>query len=286
MNKNKHYVIGIDIGGTKMSAVLFDGKKVVADYQLATPKETLDHFLVMLNALIEPLEEKTRENKTKINGIGLGIAGVIDYEKNIMLNSPNIPIINNINLVEKIEERIELPIKMDNDANCFIRAESLLGAGKGHDNNFGFIIGTGIGGGWWLNGEVYRGAHGGAGEPGEMIIDYQEEVGLEEAYHKLTQSNPAQLAEEAYRGDVLAEKAFEEVGQYFGIALANIVNLINPEVFIIGGGVIESSDLFLAKAKKVMLKHIDSSEAAKKVKVVKGKLGSNAGAIGAAMLIT
>jgi len=286
IKKEKQYTIGTDIGGTKMNAVLFDGKRVVADYQLATPKDTLDHFMVMLKALLEPLEEKARENKTRIKGIGVGVAGVIDYEKNIMLNSPNISIINGVKLVEELEKITDLPIKLDNDANCFIRAESLIGAGKGYNNNYGFIIGTGIGGGWWINGEVYRGSHGGAGEPGEMIIDYQEEVGLEEAYHKLTQNNPAQLAEETYRGDVLGQKAFEEVGQYFGIAFANIVNLIDPEIFIIGGGVVEASDLFLAQSKKIMIKHIDSEESAKKIKVIKGKLGANAGAIGAAMLIT
>lgn len=285
MGKNKQYTIGIDIGGTKMHAVLFDGAKVIADFTLATPKDNLEHFIIMIKALLEPLEEKAHENKMKIKGIGLGVAGVIDYKENKMLRSPNIPIIDNIKLTEKIEETIGYPILMDNDANCFLRAESRMGAGKEHDNNYGLIIGTGIGGSWWLNGEIYKGVHGGAGEPGEMIIDYNEELGLEDAYHKLTQSNPAHMAVEAYRGDVLAQKVFEEVGQYFGITMANIVNLINPEIFIIGGGVVESSDLFLAKAKKTMTKYINSTVAAKKVKVLKGKLGKDAGAIGAAMLI-
>ena len=118
-----------------------------------------------------------------------------------------------------------------------------------------------------------------------MVIDFESGVGLEEAYHKLTQSNPASLAEEAYRGDVLAEKMFEEVGRDLGIAFANIVNLIDPEVIIVGGGVVESSDLFLPKIKKTMREHIFSPEA-KKIKILKSKLGENAGAIGAALLIS
>ena len=268
-----------------MAAVLFDGRKVVADDTLATPKDNLEHFLVMISALVEPLLEKAQANKAKIKGVGLGVAGVIDYEKGRMLRSPNIPIIDGVKLVEEVAARLEIPVVMDNDANCFLRAEMRIGAGRDYANAYGLIVGTGIGGAWWRDGEVYRGMHGGAGEPGKMVIDFDSLVGLEEAYHKLTQSNPAQLAEEAYRGDILAEKVFAEIGQMLGLAMANIVNIVDPAVIILGGGVIASADLFLNKAKKVMREHIESSEAAKKVKVLKGKLGAPAGAIGAAMLL-
>ncbi|MFC1678401.1 ROK family protein [Patescibacteria group bacterium] len=283
-NQKKKYTIGVDIGGTKMSAVLYDGEKVLADYTLATPKDTQDHLLVMLQALIEPLEEKARDLKVKVGGLGLGVAGVIDYEEQKMLHSPNIPLIDGVKIIERLQEKIDLPMVMDNDANCFVRAEVLRGAGQKYNNVYGIIIGTGIGGGWWINNEAYKGAHGGAGEPGEMIIDFQERIGLEEAYKKLTQNNPASLAEEAYRGDVLAQKTFTEVGQFLGLAFANIVNLIDPEIIVIGGGVVESSDLFLSTIRKSMKEYIDSSESRKKVKVVKGKAGEFAGAIGAALL--
>ena len=282
---SKTYSLGIDIGGTKMSAVLFDGRRVVADDTLATPKDNLEHFLVMITALVEPLLEKARAAKAKVKGVGLGVAGVINYEEGRMLHSPNIPIIDNVKLAEEVAARLEMPVVMDNDANCFLRAEMRLGAGRGYTNAYGLIVGTGIGGAWWRDGEVYRGAHGGAGEPGEMIIDFDSFIGLEEAYHKLTQSNPAQLAEEAYRGDVLAEKVFAEIGQMLGLAMANIVNIVDPEIIILGGGVIASADLFLNKSKKVMRAHIQSSEAAKKIKVSKSKLGAPAGAIGAALLL-
>jgi len=285
MSKNiKTYSIGIDIGGTKMSAVLFDGEKMIADYKLATPKDTLEHFMIMLKALVEPLMEKAKNDKIKIKGIGLGAAGVIDYKKSKMLKSPNIPIIDSVKLADQLEAKVNLPVKMDNDTNCFLRAEVKLGAGQKYNNAYGIIIGTGIGGAWWNNNRIYQGAHGGAGEPGEMIIDFESGIGLEQAYHKLTQGNPATLAEEAYRGDVLAEKTFEEVGRDLGIAFANIVNLIDPEAIIVGGGVVESSDLFLPKVKKVMRQYIHSPEA-KKIKLLKGKLGEHAGAIGAALLV-
>ncbi len=282
-NKEKTYTIGIDIGGTKMNAILFDGEKIIEDFLLATPKDNIDHFMIMLNALIEPLLNRIKKDKIKIAGIGLGVAGVINYSETKILNSPNIPIINGIEIGKILENTLNTPVRLDNDANCFVRAEALIGAGKEHDNVYGITIGTGIGGGWCQNSEVYKGEHGGAGEPGEIIIDYDNEITLETAYHKLTQNNPENLAEKAYRGDILAEKAFNEFGKYLGTTLANITNIINPELFILGGSVVKSSDLFMGETKKYMKKHIFSSEA-KNIKIVKSKIDKHAGAVGAALL--
>ncbi|MEA1963083.1 MAG: ROK family protein [Patescibacteria group bacterium] len=285
MPKNKKYSIGIDLGGTKMSAVLFDGEKVIMDCSLATPKDNLEHIFVMMLALIEPLEEKANELKIRISKIGLGVAGVIDYREGKILYSPNIPLIDGVCLARELEKRTGFSVIIDNDGNCFTRAVAVLGVAKKYDNVYGFIIGTGIGGGWWINNDIYRAPFGGSGEPGEMIIDFNTGIKLEEAYHKLTQNNPALLAEEAYRGDVLAEKSYEELGEFLGLALANIVNLIAPEVIVLGGGAINSSDLFLSIAKKTMKENISSSEAKKNIKILKSKIGKHAGAIGAACLV-
>ncbi len=283
MIKEKKYFVGVDVGGTNMKAVLFNGEMVLADYLLATPKDSLDHFLVMLVALIEPLLERARKDKVKIVGIGLGVPGVHDYENGRVLKSPNVPILDGVSLAAVLNSRINLPVKMDNDANCFVRAEALVGVGKKYNNIYGITIGTGVGGGWWHRGEVYLGNHGAAGEPGEMVISTETEIGLEEAYHKLTQNNPVGMADEAYRGDVLAEKTYVEVGRIFGLAFANIVNLLDPEIIIVGGGAVGSSDLFLSETYTSMQKHIESTIAQKKIKIVKSKT-KHAGAIGAALL--
>lgn len=285
MATKKEYTIGIDVGGTKMAGILFDGKNVVADYVLATPQDNIDHFFIMLQAVIEPLLEKAKELKVKVKGVGLGVAGVINYQERKMLKSPNIPIIDGMKLAEMLEQKIGLPVVMDNDCHCFVRAESLLGATKNYQNVFGVTIGTGIGGAWWHNGDVYKGAHGGAGEFGVMVVDFDQELRLEkDAYHKLLQNNPERMAEEAYRGDVLAQKAFEEVGKYLGLAFGNIINIVDPEVIVVGGGVVQAADLFLPAIKKYLPLHVQSLEA-KKIKVLKSKLGANAGAIGAALLV-
>ncbi len=283
-NIKKQYSIGIDIGGTNMKAILFDGEKVLADYLLATPKDNIDHFLIIIKALIDPLLEKAQKEKIKVKGIGISVAGVPNKDKIMILKSPNISIINGVNLVESINQKINLPVTLDNDTNCFLRAEVSRGAGKNMKNIYGIIIGTGIGGAWWNNNKIYNGAHGGASEPGQMVIDFTDKLVLEEAYQKLNQNNPGKLADEAYRGDQLAEKSYEEIGELLGVSFANIANIVNPEAFILGGGVVESSDLFFAEIKKTTKKYIMSSEA-KNTKILKGKLGEFAGAIGAALLV-
>ena len=286
MSTKKEYTIGIDVGGTKIAGILFDGKNVVADYTLATPQDSIDHFFIMLQAVIEPLLEKAKELKVKINGVGMGSAGVIDYGQGKIIEAPNIPVINGVKIAEILAQKINLPVVLDNDCNCFVRAEALAGAAKNYKNVYGIIIGTGIGGAWWHNGEVYRGSHGNAGEPSMMIVDFDKELQLEkDAYHKLLQNNPERMAEEGYRGDVLAQKAFEEVGKYLGLAFGNIINIVDPEVIVIGGGVVQAADLFLPTLKKYMLLYVQSLEA-KKIKVLKSKLGASAGAIGAALLLT
>lgn len=282
--KENQYTIGIDIGGTNMKAVLFDGEEVAADYSLATPKDTMDHFMIMLNALIEPLQEKASQDKLRIKGIGLSVAGPVDYKKQIILKAPNIPLLDEIKLGEQLKNKVDLPVKMDNDGNCFLSAEVKLGAAKKFNNVYGVTIGTSIGGAWWFDNKIYRGQSGNACELAHTIINFTEPISLEQAHQKLTQNNPASLAEEAYRGDELAKKSYEEIGKNLGIAFANIVNLISPQAIVVGGGVVESSDLFLPQIKKTMRNYIVNPEA-KKIKVIKGKLGANAGAIGAALLI-
>ena len=142
----KTYSIGVDIGGTKMAGILFDGKKIVSDSTLATPRDNFDHFMIMLNALIKPLTDKAREDKVRVKGIGLGVAGVPDSARKKILHSPNIPIIDNIDIVTLLSEQTGVPVVMDNDASCFVRAEEHVGAGKNNNDIYGIISGTGIGG--------------------------------------------------------------------------------------------------------------------------------------------
>jgi len=287
MPKEKTYSIGVDIGGTKMTGVLFDGAHAVADYTLATPKDDLVSFINVLVALIEPLKERAKKGRLKIKGIGLGIAGALDIPHGVILESPNLPVLDGFNIVEKLKERIEpeWETALDNDANCFTLAEARVGAGRKYQNIVGVTIGTGLGGGWYYEGRIYHGMNSSSREPGQLIIDHTTGLTTEQAFHKITQSNPAILAEEAYRGDPLAEKSFGEIATLLGSMFANIATILEPEMIVVGGGVVQSSDLFLNQATKTMAKYLFNPQT-KKVKIVKAKLGPLAGAIGAALLIT
>lgn len=281
--KTSKYAIGIDIGGTKMYAVLFNGEKIIADCKLATPKDSLENFFVMLKALVDPLLKKSQTDKVKIAGIGLGIAGALNHDKTKNLVSPNIPFLNNIKIAEEFQKRMDLPVAMDNDANCMLRAEALLGYGKKFNNIYGVILGTGIGGAWWRDNDIYTGSHGGENEPGEMIINFDNNLKFEDAYHQLFQNDPARFADMAYRGDELAKKKFDEFGRMLGLALANITNLLDPEAYIVSGGLTEVEDLYFKTAEKTMHEYTNSPDA-RGVKIIKAKYKNDAGAIGAALL--
>ena len=278
--KIKEYKIGIDIGGTKMMAVLLDGERVVEEYVLATPKDSIEHFIIMVSALVEPLFEIAKKDKIQIRGLGLGIAGVVDHKTRKVLISPSIRVIENTDFVNRIEKKIGSPILIDNDANCFLRAEVGIGIAKKYNNAYGLIVGTGIGGAWWYKNEIYLGA----GEIGHNVVDFESKITLEKAYQGLTQRNPLNMSNEAYRGDILAIKSFEEFGVILGLSLANLVNILNPEIIVVGGGGAGASDLFFPEARRIMKEYIHSDDA-KKTKLVVSKLGSQAGAIGAAMLV-
>lgn len=280
----KNYKIGIDIGGTKMLAVLIDGERVIDEYILATPKDSVEHFVIMINALLEPLLERAKKDKANVLGIGVGIAGIIDYKSKKVLKSPNIPVIEGTSFIFQLEKKYILPIFIDNDANCFLRAEAKIGSARKYDNVYGITIGTGIGSAWWFNDHIYLGADGSAGEFGHNIIDFKSRISLEKSYQNLTQRNTLNMSNEAYRGDPLAIRSFEEFGEILGFSLVNLINTINPEIIVIGGGGAESADLFLPTSKKI-IKEYAHSETGKKTKIIITKLNTQAGAIGAAMLV-
>ena len=277
-----NYKIGVDVGGTKMKAVLLHENKAIEEGELATPQDNLDHFFNMMKALLDPLLEKAGEDKKKIEGIGLSIAGMHDLHNGKIVNSPNITYLNNVGITEEIENKWGYSARLDNDANCFLRAEAKMGAGEKYNNLFGMTIGTGIGGAWWLNNKIYRGSHGSAGEVGHTIADLCNISSLEEWYQSLSDQPLSVIAEKAFKGEEESEEIFNKLGEYLGYTCANIVNLVDPEAVIIGGGVAESEELFFPYTKKTMQSYI-ASPLSQKTKLLKAKL-KNSSALGAALL--
>lgn len=237
------YKIGIDIGATKIMGIVWDGKRVFHSIKILTPKNK-KKFLFDLFEIIFVLVDLVGKNK--ILGINIAVAGILDNNGK-MLKSPNLPIIDNINLKNLVSRKFRKPVKIINDAKAFLLAESRLGAGRGYKNPIALTLGSGVGG-----------AHKEAGEFGHMIID--KNLSLENSI-----------------------KSRKKIGYYLGIGLANLSNIFEPDIIILGGGLSKAAKLFLPETKRTMQKFIMSPKM-KKVKIKLSKLGDEAVAIGATLI--
>jgi len=292
-------VIGLDVGGTNIKGVLIDGRKIVARIKIATKSRTDKNMLV---GQIFDCINNLKDRISKIEKIGIAIAGPIDFEKQQVLNPPNLVALRGLKLGKLIRDRFGIKTIIDHDVNCFVLAEAILGAGKNYKSVFGITLGTGVGGGMVINKKIYHGAHGSSGEVGHMTIEkngrrcgcgnkgclepYICDAGIKQTAKEIFKKQIDSLRvfdDLAKKGDRRAIKLYETVGKYLGIGLANVVDTINPEVIVVGGGIMRAGKFILAPAKKEMKKNI-LSQGAKKTKIFKSKLGKFAGAIGATLL--
>ncbi len=250
-------VIGLDIGGTKISGIVWLNKTVVRSLQVPTPKNK-HGFKKTIIRLVDLLS--TGRN---IGAVGVGIAGVVDGK------SGKVKICPNINYLERENIRGYMPfaknkVFVDNDANCFSLAESLLGKGKAYRNFMGITLGTGIGGGIVIDRKLYRGSHGSAGEVGHMMADLKNDS-------------------EYYFQKARDKKDFERMGKVLGVLFANIINTLDVEAMVLGGGVaLSHGKQFLPEAMRVCKLHMVNKT--EMPKVIFSSL-KHAGAIGAALLV-
>ncbi len=247
--------IGLDIGGTKISGVVFNGKTVLKNITIGTPK-SVSGFKVVVKKVIEYLSQDF-----KISAIGVGIPGKANNSGKI-LYAPNVKYLENQNFLEFLKFTGIKNIKIDNDANCFALAEACLGMGKRKKNFIAITLGTGIGGGLISNGQIYAGIHGSAGEVGHLMANEKN------TYEQLFQS---------YRDN----KNYKALGELLGRLIADIYNLLDIEAVILGGSVVKSSDKFIKIALKEAKKRILNKQI--KPALILSKL-NNAGSIGAALL--
>ncbi len=283
-------IIGIDIGASKILFVLMKDKKIIKSKKIKTPKNR--------KQLIKVLKENIGQvrQSVKISALGLAVAGLLDEKREKILNSPNLKFLNNFALVKVLEKKTGLKVVMENDANCFVLAEAKIGAGRNKKSVFGITLGSGVGGGLVINGKIYQGASGGAGEIGHTIIKFDgpkcscksfgcfEEYGGER-FFKRKKVFSTDLFEKAKQGDKKARIIFKEYGKYLGITIANLVNLLEPEVIVLGGGITNARRYFLKEAKKEAQKRIISPLAKRNFKIQPAKLGELSGAAGAGLLV-
>lgn len=287
-------IIGIDLGGTKIAGVLCTPSgKVLMDVQIPTEaKKGKKHVIENIRKAIHML--KTSQ-KVKIKAIGIGAPGPIIYEKGIVVEAPNLPGWKKVHLKEILEKDYKVPVFVDNDANCAALAESWFGAGKFAQHFIYITISTGIGGGIIINKKLYRGAIGAAGEFGHMVIDingpkcacgkygHLEALASGTAIKRLTGLDAISAHLAAHQGDKKAKEALKKASYHLAIGFANLANIFNPELIIVGGGLSNMWEHLVLPAKKELKNHALTLPA-KSVKVVRAKLKANAGVLGAAVL--
>jgi len=289
----------LDIGATYIKSGIVNEKgKVKNGDKIENRSANGESFFVKQ---IIDLINKYKE-KNDIKKVGIGFAGQVDYKKGIIISDTNMGGIKNLYLKATLERKIHgISVMIDGDAHCFSLAESKFGAGKKYNDMIGITLGTGIGGGIIINKKLYRGANNTAGELGHIIIDANSESvcgcggyghlealasgrALQNLYKEITEQDADidLIIDMAVKGEKIAQKAIIQIGFNFSLGLANIINSLDPEIVVIGGGLINIEFLW-----KVILNNLPNylmREYLEKTKIVKSKLGDNGGVIGASLL--
>ncbi len=294
------YFLGLDIGGSKISVglVQFQGTK---NYRLLKYKKIETDSKLKAPILIKTIKKIAAEYfSPQIRAIGLGIAGQIDWNHGQIRGSPNLSrALRNFKLRQRFAKEFGRPVVVDNDVHCFTLAEANWGAGRGYNSVFGLTIGTGIGGGLVIKGEIVRGATNTAGEIGHTNIGVQTSCscgqrGHLEAiaggramlrrYQALTnQDIKAQELEKLYQqGEQSACLVVREAAHVLAIGLANLLTLINPDCLVLGGGLVNFRQ-FISQAIKQVPSLLPFSFL-EKTPILISKLGDQAGVLGAARL--
>ncbi|MBU0936162.1 MAG: ROK family protein [Spirochaetes bacterium] len=312
----EHY-LGMDLGGTdvKMGVVDSNGT-IVVKQSYPTPvglagDKLADYFAECMRktAAAAGLRLET------LAAAGIGAPGLVNTTTGILDFVTNIPSLNDYPLGPQMAKRLNIPVAVDNDVNAMVLAELYYGAARSYRNIVALTVGTGVGGGLIFNGQLYRGSSFGAGEIGHMSIETNGPLcncgnyGCLERYigreaivarfdalyrHKKLPSSidrhleqgaitPRAIAMAAAEGDELSLFVMDEIGRYLGNGLATIVNILNPELIVIGGGIANAGELLLEPARREMFRRA-AVMPARMVKVVQAKFLNDAGILGAASL--
>ncbi|MBN2410332.1 ROK family protein [candidate division KSB1 bacterium] len=304
MSSDKEFVIGLDLGGTFLKYALGtpEGNLLVTKKRSSKGHEAKEEIFGVIFKAIDELLEKAKVLGGKVIAIGFGSPGAINFETGTQIGeTPNLPQWIDSDIRGEIENRYNIPVWADNDANVMAFAESRMGAARGYKYLIALTLGTGIGGGILLNNEIFRGANYAGAELGHVSIDFNGPQcncggrGCIERYASATgmvqnycakknidkkNVNTELIFERAREGEPEAVQTIEETCNCLGAALASMVNMFNPEIIVIGGGVAEAGDGFIEKIKKAVQARA-MGPALRNLELVKAKLDNKAGMVGA-----
>ncbi len=295
----KKLVIGIDAGGTKIRGVLMVGNKVIKRAEMfhGVSRVTKVIFLHTLYAVLDALYVK------KVVAIGIGLPGIVAHNR--VIGAGNVKVLTTLNIQKLVRDKYHTNVVLDNDVKVALRAEAeafnVKPKSRGakqrgtkqfpkYKSIFMLTLGTGIGAAWWQNNEIVKGSFGTAYELGQMILNKKKNHFLEledfcsRKFFKTKGITPLISEQKARAGNTYHKKLWKQFGENLGIALANIINLIEPECIIVGGGIAHAWPLFAPAMKRTAKKFTLSRIARQKTKFAQAKLGKWSGAIGAALL--
>lgn len=316
MAVEKKLILACDLGGTKTSVALIDVEgTVLFEARQPTPHTSARGVIESVVNLSEELTAGASVAAKSLLGVAVGVPGMIDYRKGLVVFSPHLPF-RNTPVKKMLKRHFSVPVFVDNDANLAALGEHSYGAGRGVKNMLMVTVGTGIGGGIIIDGRLYRGATGSAAEFGHMVIDLNgpkddcgnygclevmasgDSIGALARQELLSHSDsrilefadkPKKVTGEdvsaaAAAGDKLAKQILERIGTLLGAGLTNLVNIFNPELIVLGGGVMEGDSIVAEAAKKqVAAKALIPNRDV--VKIVTSKLGHRASLLGGAALV-
>jgi glucokinase len=313
---NDPLFIGIDLGGTTLKgALVTSAGEMIHEIRIDTEQQSPE---ALFNQIVEAALTLRNDERAagRVAAIGMGIPGLVNRKTNRVEVMPNLPALTDIDIPAELSRATALPVVLDNDANAAAYAELQAGAARGRRNVFFVTLGTGIGAGLIIDGHIYRGAAGFAGEFGHMTIDPEGiECGCgnigcletiasgpnivrrtrERLYRDRTSSlsrlavprdrefTAEDIARAAQQGDEMAQVMMERTGMFLGIAIAAVINLLNVDMVVMGGGVMEAGDLILKPTIKETRRRA-FPPSFNSCDIVIAKLGPSAGMIGAALL--
>jgi len=299
--------IGIDFGGTTIKSALIEDGKIIQRAEIIDTMNTGDSSAI-IDALLARIAT-LRKARPDTVAIGVGLPGIVDSVNGIVHRLSNVPGWNDVSLTDLLARRTGLHAAIENDAKCMTYAEWKYGAARNGKNVVCITLGTGVGGGLILNGQLYRGSFLAAGEIGQMSIDYHGRPGnygnpgafekyvgnhqIAERGQKLYESagklvpiedcTPAALDAAALAGDPTALQLWAQLGAEMGAAIANVVWLLNPDTIVIGGGVAKAGDLIFAPIRRVV-REVTMPTFYENLQILPASLGNDAGVIGSAAI--
>jgi glucokinase len=318
MDTKKQTFIGVDLGGTNIEAAAVRDGQVLASKKISTKaKKGAEVVIRRVEKVTRAIMKKIDAQDGDIPALCIGAPGAVDLETGVVRVAPNLDW-QDVPLASILNDKLGIPVFVENDVNIGVAGEHAYGAGAGAEHMVGVFVGTGIGGGVILNGEMYHGSRGAAGEIGHMVVKpngrpcgcgkqgcveayasktgmlkaIQEELakGRESVLADVIDQNSlilpsSQIADALDAGDDLMTEVLQEAQIYLALLTANLVNTLDPEVIVFGGGLVEQlGDPFLQPIRETARGYYLQQTDAEKIKILPSSLGDHAGTIGAAVI--